>query len=250
MFRMLRLKPPQSWNAVAWELGIVTLGVLIALAAQQWADQRGAEARTRLALVGIRDELANHYRSSIEWRVVEPCIIAQIDQLTARVLKSGATLDPAPIEREGDNFHFVLRTPSKEYPRSSWDAATNEGLVARLDPTLRNELNALYAQIDELNAMGRNSQSDTLGLNELGQPLPLDPATRYAMIRQLQDIRGRAEYRDTISGQLISHMQSVHMLPPIEQARALTERFGTFKYCKVHGLPLRSFAAAMKAIPN
>ena len=35
MFRLLRLKPPHGWNAVAWELGIVTLGVLISLGAQQ-----------------------------------------------------------------------------------------------------------------------------------------------------------------------------------------------------------------------
>ena len=31
MFRMLRLKPPHGWNAVAWELSVVVLGVLIAL---------------------------------------------------------------------------------------------------------------------------------------------------------------------------------------------------------------------------
>ena len=35
MFRMLRLKPPHGWHAVTWELLIVTLGVLIALGAQQ-----------------------------------------------------------------------------------------------------------------------------------------------------------------------------------------------------------------------
>lgn len=27
MFRMIGLKPPHGWNAVAWELGIVTLWV-------------------------------------------------------------------------------------------------------------------------------------------------------------------------------------------------------------------------------
>ncbi len=35
MFRLLKLKPPHGWAAVAWELAIVTLGVLIALGAQQ-----------------------------------------------------------------------------------------------------------------------------------------------------------------------------------------------------------------------
>ena len=35
MFRLLKLRPPHGWNAVALELAIVPLGVLIALGAQQ-----------------------------------------------------------------------------------------------------------------------------------------------------------------------------------------------------------------------
>lgn len=41
MFRLLRLKPPHGWNAVAWELGIVTLG------AQQWANDRAQKSQMR-----------------------------------------------------------------------------------------------------------------------------------------------------------------------------------------------------------
>src|SRR3954464_13215632 len=57
MFRPLRLKPPHGWNSVAWELAIVTLGVLIALAAQQIAgalQNRGTAAETRAE---VTDEL-------------------------------------------------------------------------------------------------------------------------------------------------------------------------------------------------
>jgi hypothetical protein len=250
MFKLSALRPPHGWAVVAWDLAIVTVGVLIALVLQQWADERGMDRRTAQAISGIRAEIAMHYRSSIEWRVVEPCILAQIDSLTAHVLKSGDRLNPAPIESEGDDFQFVLRTPSKEYPRSSWDAATSEGLVARLEPSLRNELTAYYAQIDELNALGRTNNSDTLGMNQLGQSLPLDASTRYAIVHQLQDIRGRTEYRDSTSGQLIDHMERLHMVPPIAQARALTERFGTYRYCTAHHLPMRTFEQAAQPIPN
>ena len=54
MFRLLRLNPPNGWHAVAWELLIVTLGVLVALGAQQLMerarDRRVAE-QTRTAVV-------------------------------------------------------------------------------------------------------------------------------------------------------------------------------------------------------
>jgi hypothetical protein len=34
----LKLTPPHGWNAVVWDLAIVTVGVLIALGAQQFVD--------------------------------------------------------------------------------------------------------------------------------------------------------------------------------------------------------------------
>jgi hypothetical protein len=76
VFKLSGLKPPHGWNVVAWDLAIVTLGVLIALVVQQWADERNTDHRTREALAGIKDEMASHYIQSVEWRVVEPCIVA------------------------------------------------------------------------------------------------------------------------------------------------------------------------------
>ena len=38
MFRLLKLQPPHGWRAVMWELAIVTIGVVVALGAQQWAE--------------------------------------------------------------------------------------------------------------------------------------------------------------------------------------------------------------------
>ena len=53
MFRILKLKPPHGWNAVGWELLIVTLGVLLALGAQelvQGLHWRSEVRETRQAL--------------------------------------------------------------------------------------------------------------------------------------------------------------------------------------------------------
>ena len=85
---MLKLSPPHGWRAVTWELGIVTLGVLIALGAQQWAEARSWDAKLRQSRAAISDELAKHYNWSVEWRIVLPCLIAQTDRLRDRVEQS------------------------------------------------------------------------------------------------------------------------------------------------------------------
>jgi len=83
--RLLRLKPPHGWNAVAWELAIVTLGVLIALAAQQLlsdiTDRRTAfETRAEVA-----DELNSDLMSLELRQSAEPCIDRRLTELRAIV---------------------------------------------------------------------------------------------------------------------------------------------------------------------
>ena len=81
MFRLVRLKPPHGWSAVVWELAIVTLGVLIALGAQQFVD--GIHQRNEVVeLTGaLRSELAD---SRARWQRVrnsDPCTMRRLDAL-------------------------------------------------------------------------------------------------------------------------------------------------------------------------
>lgn len=60
MFRMLKLKPPHGWNAVVWELAIVTAGVLLALGAQEFAQAIHSRSEVR----ETRDALDAEYRET------------------------------------------------------------------------------------------------------------------------------------------------------------------------------------------
>lgn len=249
MFRMLRIRPPNGWAALGWELAIVVLGVLIALGAQQWADNRSWAARVDASRDALRDELAQHYRWSVEWRAVFPCMEGQIDRLQARVLASGAALDPAPVFTNA-HFSFVIRLPSKEYASSVYDAALADGVAQRFEPALRRELGLHYAQVDFIEAMTRQNNADYQELFGLGRPVPLDPGVRFELLRTLDRLRGRIEYMDLLSGQLIDHIAKAGMLPPAADVRRDVERFGTYGFCRSQRLPLRPFAEAMAAVPN
>src|SRR3954451_1192229 len=74
MFRLLKLTPPHGWNAVGWELAIVTLGVLFALAAQQIVETLHDRSTARQTRAEVVDEL-NSDLMSIQLRAsIEPCI--------------------------------------------------------------------------------------------------------------------------------------------------------------------------------
>ncbi len=250
MFRMLRLKPPHGWNAVAWELGIVTLGVLIALAAQQWVEERSWRSKVTLAEAAIRDELAKHYSWSVEWREVEPCIVAQIDALQQRIDRSGNRLEPAPLYSDPAISQFVLRMPSKDYADGAWQAAISDGVAPRFAPTFRSELIDHYMQAATVQDQSMKNTEEFTSLRTLNRAIPLDPMVRFTLLNRIDTLRGRVDFMSLQSGQLIDHIHKVGMVPDPELAKRDVTRFGTYRFCRTHGLPMRSFADAMTAIPN
>ena len=249
MFRLMRLKPPHGWNAVVWELAVVTVGVIVALAAQEWVEGlswRGKVAATERAL---RAELGEHYGYAVEFRTVYPCLQVQLDRLRSRVLSSGSVMNPAPLYEE-DGAHYVLRLPSKIYPTDAWEAAVNDGTIRSIAPSMRRQLAGHYGQLPEMRELLSANNAIEPGLVALTHPLPLDPTVRYSIVKEIEQLRGHLEYLDLLNGQVIDYVERVGMLPNPKDARAVTERYGTYRFCKAHRLPMRSFKDAMQAVPN
>ena len=239
----------QDWVATTIELAIVTFGILLALTAQQWADDRAARNKFKETRAALRDELAEHYFYAVEFRTVYPCLQTQVDRLRERVLSSGLVLTPAPIY-EDENFHYVLRLPSKTYPTDAWEAAIADGTIQRFEPAFRRKLAGHYGGLPEIREMNSANNATEGGLVALTHALPLDSTARYSIVKEIEQLRGRMEYMDLINGQVIDDVQQVKMLPPAQEARAVTQRYGTYQFCKARGLPMRSFKEAMQAVPN
>lgn len=247
---MLKLRPPNGWQAVGWELAIVTLGVLLALAAQQWAEERSWRAKARDATAALKEEIGAHYAWSVEWRVVAPCIIAQIDRLQKRVMASGERLDPAPVHSEPGFRDFVVRIPSKEYDDTVWDATIGDGVSSHLDPALRRELSAHYAQVRFMIDLTARNNVDYQRILSLSRPMPLDPSVRFSLLERLDEMRGRAVFMDLLSGQMIDHVVKVGMTLPPSVAGDAVRKYGTYGFCRRQGFPTRSLAAASVPVPN
>lgn len=254
MLRPLRLpeliQPPHGWREIAWEIFIVTVGVFIALATQEWADNRSWASKAAKAKSDIADEVSDHYAWSVEWRMVEPCILRQIDDLQQRVLKSGSTLDPAAIHSEENVPSYILREPIKEYHDDVWQAVISDGVSAHLEPSLRRELESHYTQAHQLAGLSGRNQADQDRLRMLGLRLTLDPSTRFQLLQILAELRGRTEFMSLLSGQLIDHVAKEEMTPRTAATREKVLKYGTYKFCTAQHLPTRSFSEAASPVAN
>lgn len=81
MFRLMKLKPPHGWSAVAWELAIVTLGVLLALGAQQLAESTSQKARKAEARAAIEGEISRNLDGFRRRSEIQSCINARLQEV-------------------------------------------------------------------------------------------------------------------------------------------------------------------------
>jgi len=157
MFRLLKLTPPHGWSAVGWELGIVTLGVLIALGAQQVVDgisKREAVAQLRSAL---RAELADDRARWEDMRASDPCTRQRLE-----VLNRWATTAPvqATLVRP-----FVLRLWNMH--SSAWDVAKTSAATSYIPLEERLTYGELYGAIDNWREYFAEERANTIELAAL-----------------------------------------------------------------------------------
>lgn len=87
----LRFRPRDGWRAFAGEVGVIVLGVVIALAAQQAAEtvnERREAAATRATLV---DEIEETLAVLELRKAAQPCIDSRLKELRAIVNEWGRT---------------------------------------------------------------------------------------------------------------------------------------------------------------
>jgi hypothetical protein len=137
MFRILKLSPPHGWQAVWWELGIVTAGVLIALTAGEvvqslnWREQVGEARRA------MDTQLLDSKFAAIERIQNSKCLARKLDRL-----------DTLLAEETMPKVDLKGLQALRLWPTSSWEAASASGAVARMGPEQRNT----YAQIFSANS--------------------------------------------------------------------------------------------------
>lgn len=116
MFRLMKLRPPHGWRAAWWEFGIVSLGVLLALGAEQTIK----EVQDARELATVREALRNEARlnlSAVELRVrLRPCVERRLNELQA------------VFQRHHERRPLGLRAPVNKPPY--WTESTGTWQIA------------------------------------------------------------------------------------------------------------------------
>ena len=230
-------KPIHGWRAFWGEVGIIVIGVLIALGAQQLIEGRNDRTRANDAMAAIRREVADHDFSASEIEIARPCIEAQLDAIEKRLLDG----DQTPLPRYSEaNFTapYVLRIPNRQWASTTWQSVNDTEVLRRLEPEFAGLMARHYAQVDSQREVGKDAINEVYGLNSLSVLMPRAEAERMRYIDAVEKLRSKIGALDQSAGQLRDRQAKAGLLMSESELQLQLRRSGTLKYCNAHGLSL------------
>jgi len=116
-------RPPHGWREIVWEILIVTIGVFIALAVQQWSENRGWKSDLRDAqqqmLIETRDDNLPQAFARV---AMASCLDAQLNAIARG---ADSSVSRAEINRLVGEFEPPVRT----WDSDAYDAAVSSGAL-------------------------------------------------------------------------------------------------------------------------
>ncbi len=227
-------KPLHGWREFAGEVGIIVIGVLIALAAQQLAETIHWQRVASAGRASVGEEMEAQFFAASEMAIAKPCIDRQLQLLEAAVLAPGP-YRPVPSYSEGP-LTYSLRAPSRSWSDHIWESVSSDGTAAHFDRKTRLGLAAFYGLVDYLREHNSEADSLRLRLAALSHPIQPDAATRAGIVADIEQARGIYEIMSLVSNQLVGQGEAIGFRPQASSLRA--DDSGTLEFCRAHHLPL------------
>ena len=197
-------KPLHGWREFAGEVGIIVIGVLIALGAEQVVERVHQRQESVQADDAIRNELGLSLGRLQSRLSIHRCVVRRIAEIQR--LLDGAASDP-----DIDTPSWIGRPQYWTFLNSRWQAESQAGRAALVDPLRLSEYGIMYARmenlLDEMNA----EQTDWAKLRTLEHLNKLDSNAALQFNLTLDDARYRDWRLALVTDQLFEMANKLHV---------------------------------------
>jgi hypothetical protein len=185
-------KPLHGWRAFIGEVGVIVLGVLIALAAGQTVEWLSWQARAAQAEAQMRHDAAGVLDDMLERLDIEQCQDRRLVLIRDRLLSSGARWTPmAPFYTSGPPKGSIYAHPMRGWPRTAWLGAVASTAATHLPDAALGHYAKIFAAADrETNDQTAEHESSS-ELNVLGAAVALTPEVKVEFLRIVEAERAR-----------------------------------------------------------
>jgi hypothetical protein len=194
-------KPLHGWREFVGEVGIIVVGVLIALSAEQLVENWHWRSEVRESDQRLRAEITYDLSDAYERFAIEPCLRPRLVELRDELLKSGSEWPGSRARFANDVYHSefpsVYRTPNRPWSQDAWRTLLNGETLGHFDAARVQEFSALHDTIDELYHTQAVEVDAAATLGDLAFAGPLSPIDRRASLKtvaRLDELDARMIY--------------------------------------------------------
>lgn len=201
-------KPLHGWREFAGEVGIIVLGVLIALGAGQVVEKAHQRQEGIQAEQVIRNEIGLNLGRLQSRRGIYGCVRQRIDEI--QKLLDGARSSPNFVTPS-----WIGRPQYWSFLNSRWDAESQAGRAALVDGGRLSQYGVMYNRMQNLLNEMDVEQADWAKLRTLEHVQRLDSAGALQFNVTLQDARYRNWRLALVTDQLfaMAEVLRLHALP-------------------------------------
>ena len=206
----LRLpKPLHGWREFAGEVGIIVIGVLIALGAEQLVEEAQWHRRGVEAEAAMTSELGEDDGPQAEVRIrLSNCFAAELDKIERALVTErdhGGSFSPPTI----------AAPPFRTWDDNAWRAAVSSGATSHMTTERMSGWSSAYAFMPDMNEAALRESSDWGDLYRM-RLLPPHPSEtdREAMLTATERARHDNDLLTTVSKYFLRWTQRAHVTVP------------------------------------
>ncbi len=236
-------KPLHSWRAFVGEVGIIVVGVLIALAAEQLVEDWRWRSDVRAADQRMSKELGFDLATAYERFAINSCLRPRLAELRDELLKNDATWPGSRAKFAEDpyksGFPSVYRTPRRSWLLASWGTALNGGVIGHFHPDRAQQFAGLFEDVAilERSQSEENNTAETLG--DLAFAGPITPTERRGDLKLVAKLDALDASIVFDSRVLIEEARNAGLRPDPHWVKQMVDEQRAYRGACVKDLPLR-----------
>jgi hypothetical protein len=201
-------RPREGWRVFAGEVGIIVVGVLLALGAQAGADAYKWSQDVKRSKADLDAEILGNVINGAERIAVAPCLSARIEELGRALGSKQGTWRAMPFRPATPDSHtltsmpVVYRMPNRVWTVDVWEQAKGVGLFNHMKAEDLALYSAVYEQIGDLRQINSDEQMQGPKLSFLGYDGTLEPAARVQALTTLAELDTQNRALILIAGQV------------------------------------------------
>ena len=175
-----QLKPLRGWREFSGEVGIIVLGVLIALGAQQLVETLHDRGEARGSAESIRSEIETNMARLASRSAIRSCVDRRLAEIQA-------LLDEADVTGVIKTPQWIGRPQFWTMLTARWDASAQAGRAALLPAKELTEFGLMYSWMRNINAEMVIEQGDWAELRTLEHLREITPEGLFNLKKTVED---------------------------------------------------------------